>query len=377
MKSIARTVPSSVSKIDLQDQRVGAGSGGSTVLHRRRRREQPAAVLGRAEQRGEAGAGVEAREAAPVDRPVAARRAPPSAGRRSARSPRSGASDQLTRYSRDNTRLVRPGDPDHGRDRRARPRARRRPGETGARLLLHGRDDARGRQTVEEVRARTGSDKLEWHRADLSSLEEVRDLARQIERRHERLDVLVNNAGIGTTLPGDGRASKARTATSCGLPSTTSPGSAHAAAAPLIVRRARAHRQRELRGSGADRLRRRDAGTVLQRYPGVLPEQARAGHVHVRPGRGAPRCERHRELSSSRHLHAHEDGARGRGQPATPLEQGVRAVRRLALDDELDGVTGTYFDGERESRAHGQAYDADARRRLRELSEQLTGRGTG
>ena len=35
-------------------------------------REQPAAVLGRAEERGEAGAGVEAREAEPVDRAVAA-----------------------------------------------------------------------------------------------------------------------------------------------------------------------------------------------------------------------------------------------------------------------------------------------------------------
>jgi hypothetical protein len=63
--------------------------------------------------------------------------------------------------------------------------------------------------------------------------------------------------------------------------------------------------------------------------------------------------------------------------PATPLEQGVRAVRRLAVDAELDGMTGTYFDGERESRAHGQAYDADARRRLRRLSEQLTDPGNG
>jgi hypothetical protein len=42
-------------------------------------------------------------------------------------------------------------------------------------------------------------------------------------------------------------------------------------------------------------------------------------------------------------------------------------------DPALDGVTGTYFNGAREARADGQAYDADARRRLRELSERLVG----
>ena len=37
---------------------------------------------------------------------------------------------------------------------------------------------------------------------------------------------------------------------------------------------------------------------------------------------------------------------------------------RLVADLELDGVTGKYFDRQRESQAHRQAYDADARRRL-------------
>jgi hypothetical protein len=35
-------------------------------------------------------------------------------------------------------------------------------------------------------------------------------------------------------------------------------------------------------------------------------------------------------------------------------------------------VTGRYFDGLEEARAHPQAYRMDARRRLRELSEELT-----
>jgi NAD(P)-dependent dehydrogenase (short-subunit alcohol dehydrogenase family) len=58
--------------------------------------------------------------------------------------------------------------------------------------------------------------------------------------------------------------------------------------------------------------------------------------------------------------------------PLSSLEQGVEAVKRLVVDPDLEPVTGKYFDGEHEARAHPQAYDADARRKLRELSERLT-----
>ena len=46
---------------------------------------------------------------------------------------------------------------------------------------------------------------------------------------------------------------------------------------------------------------------------------------------------------------------------------------RLIAYPALDGVTGKYFDRQRESQAHRQAYDPDARRRLRELSAELLG----
>jgi NAD(P)-dependent dehydrogenase (short-subunit alcohol dehydrogenase family) len=58
-------------------------------------------------------------------------------------------------------------------------------------------------------------------------------------------------------------------------------------------------------------------------------------------------------------------------QPASSLEEGVAATLRLVTDPDLDGVTGHYFDRRLESRAHPQAYDPAARRRLRELSERL------
>src|SRR5919198_6696282 len=75
----------------------------------------------------------------------------------------------------------------------------------GAAVLVHGRDDRRGQKTLEEIRSQTGSDRLEWLRADFSSLAEVGELADRIQAEHEQLHVLVNNAGIGTTLAGEDR----------------------------------------------------------------------------------------------------------------------------------------------------------------------------
>ena len=75
---------------------------------------------------------------------------------------------------------------------------------TGATLLLHGRDETRGQRTLEEIRAQTGNTSLYWYRADFATMSQVRALAERLAREQERLDVLVNNAGIGTTLPGGG-----------------------------------------------------------------------------------------------------------------------------------------------------------------------------
>jgi hypothetical protein len=54
------------------------------------------------------------------------------------------------------------------------------------------------------------------------------------------------------------------------------------------------------------------------------------------------------------------------------VQDGVRATMRLITSPDLDDVTGRYFNGQQEATALAQAYDADARQRLRDLSEQLT-----
>ncbi len=87
-------------------------------------------------------------------------------------------------------------------------------------VLLHGRDEARGQAALEAVRERTGSDALRLYLADLASLDEVRSLADAVLGAEQRLDVLVNNAGIGGER---GSSRRAATATSCASRSTTSP----------------------------------------------------------------------------------------------------------------------------------------------------------
>src|SRR2546428_11806100 len=67
----------------------------------------------------------------------------------------------------------------------------------GATVLLHGRSADRLARAAQEIRQATHNDRLRVYRADFASLDAVRGLAREIERDQPRLDVLVNNAGIG------------------------------------------------------------------------------------------------------------------------------------------------------------------------------------
>src|SRR5690348_1162950 len=73
----------------------------------------------------------------------------------------------------------------------------------GARLIVHGRDKTRAEELISRIQDKGG--KAAYYLADLSSLEEVRTLADAIERDYGRLDVLINNAGIGTSGGDAGR----------------------------------------------------------------------------------------------------------------------------------------------------------------------------
>ena len=66
----------------------------------------------------------------------------------------------------------------------------------GANVVVVGRNQERGEAAVGEIRARSHSESVELMLADLSVQAEVRGLAEEFQGRHDRLDVLVNNAGL-------------------------------------------------------------------------------------------------------------------------------------------------------------------------------------
>ena len=69
-------------------------------------------------------------------------------------------------------------------------------GKAGARVLVHGRNRERGEAVVAAIRGSGGA--AEFLAADLASLAEVRRLAEVVRQSADRLDILINNAGIGT-----------------------------------------------------------------------------------------------------------------------------------------------------------------------------------
>src|SRR6201984_3463562 len=75
----------------------------------------------------------------------------------------------------------------------------RKLGQAGARVLVHGRDADRGARVVADIEASGGA--AAFLAGHLSALAEVRRLADAAQATVDRLDILINNAGIGTAGP--------------------------------------------------------------------------------------------------------------------------------------------------------------------------------
>ncbi|HXV02632.1 MAG TPA: SDR family NAD(P)-dependent oxidoreductase [Gaiellaceae bacterium] len=241
----------------------------------------------------------------------------------------------------------------------------------GATVLVHGRDDRRGRETIDGIRSRTGNDKLHWLRADLASLDEVRALAAAVMGDHPRLDALVNNAGIGAAGPRqesrDGLELRFAVNYLAGYLLTR-------LLLPLLERSAPA---RIVNVSSAGQAPIDFDDVMLERhYSGVqaycqsklaqvmftfdLAEELSDGAVTATALHPATYMPTKMVL---------EGGTR----PISSVAQGVEATLQLVADPQLEGVTGAYFNGRRRAEPHPQANDPDARRRLRSLSDRLSG----
>ena len=245
--------------------------------------------------------------------------------------------------------------------------------ERGWRVLVHGRDRDRGHALVTEIEAAGGT--AEFLPADLSSLVEVRGLANTVTEKTGRLDLLINNAGLGTGGP---RA----------IRQTSADGYELRFALNYLAGFVLTHLLLPLiKGSAPARI---------VNVSSVGQEAIDFDDVMLTRGYSGGRAYMQSKLAQILFTFDLAQRLQGTGvtvnclhpatymattmvreagvTPWTTVEQGAEAIMNLAMSPDLEGRSGLYFDGLRESRANAQAYDAAARAKLRALSLDLAGR---
>jgi NAD(P)-dependent dehydrogenase (short-subunit alcohol dehydrogenase family) len=251
--------------------------------------------------------------------------------------------------------------------------------ERGDTVLVHGRSQERIDATLAEL----PGEGHRGYRADLASLGEVRGLAAEVSEREERLDALVNNAGIGTDVPGGGE--RMESADGHELRFAVNYLAGYLLTRELLPLLERSAPARIVNVSSAgqmpidlddpmiereDSIRAHSAEPSAYGYSGVRAYcQSKLAQILFT----VDLAERLPDGVTVTALHpATYMPTKIVASPASSLEEGVEATMRLVTDPQLEGVSGSYFNGLREQEADSQAYDADARARLRELSERLT-----
>jgi NAD(P)-dependent dehydrogenase (short-subunit alcohol dehydrogenase family) len=242
---------------------------------------------------------------------------------------------------------------------------------TGAHIIVHGRNRERGMEVVREIEEE-GTGSARFYAADLGSLQQVRDLARTIQRDYDRLDVLVNNAGIGSGATQGGRVESADgheltfavnylsgfLLTRMLLPMIVESAPARivnvasAAQTPIDFDDVMLEREGAIsRAYGQSKL-----AQILFTFD--LAEELEGTGVLVNSLHPATFMATNMVISAG-------------VQPRSTVEEGAEAVLNLVTNPDIG--SGGYFNGLRQMRAHDQAYDREARDRLRTLSLELTG----
>ena len=242
----------------------------------------------------------------------------------------------------------------------------------GAALLVHGRDEYRARATCEQLRVEANNERVHVYVADLSSLEAVRRLAAQVEAGEERLDVLVNNAGIALG-EGQRRLSKDGYELTFAV-NYLSHFLLTRLLLPMLERSAPA-RIVNVASIGQAPIDFDDVMLEHSYEPFRAYAQSKLAQIMF-TFELAERLGDSSVTVNALHPATLMDTKMVRdtfGRSMTSVEEGKQATLRLISSPDLDGVTGSYFNGTSEARADEQAYEPEARRSLWELSEALCG----
>ncbi len=241
---------------------------------------------------------------------------------------------------------------------------------SGAHVIVHGRSEERGREVVREIEAE-GAGSATFHAADLASLDEVRRFAETVLAEYDRLDVLVNNAGVWLE-PDDGRV-------------VTEDGYelhfqvnylSHFLLTHLLLPRIQESAPARIVNVASSAQRPIDFDDVM------LEEDYSDGRAYAQSKLAqilfsmklADELEGTEVVVTALHpaTFMDTDMVLSRGaEPRASVNEGADAVMNLVTSGDVE--SGAFFNGLAETEANEQAYDAGSLERLWRLSAELTG----
>jgi NAD(P)-dependent dehydrogenase (short-subunit alcohol dehydrogenase family) len=250
----------------------------------------------------------------------------------------------------------------------------------GMAVHIHGRDAEKLATAAREIAATTGNDRIETHLADFASLAEVRSLADEVAASTDQLHILVNNAGIGSGKPDSVDRSESADGYELRFAVNYLAGFALTLRLLPLLQRSAPARIVNVASIGQAPIDFDDP--MLERsYDGSrayaqskLAQISFTVELEDRLGldAGVTVNSLHPATYMPTKMVLEEIG-----RSVDSLEDGIDNVVRLAVDPELENVSGRFFDRAEESAAAEQAYDPAARTRLWALSEDLTGESLG
>jgi NAD(P)-dependent dehydrogenase (short-subunit alcohol dehydrogenase family) len=249
----------------------------------------------------------------------------------------------------------------------------RRLASQGARILVHGRDRYRGKQVVDQIQA-VGTGSAIFLPADFSSLAEVGRLAKVVAQTGNRLDVLINNAGIGSGAA-TGKRETGRDGYELRFAVNYLAGFLLTRLLLPLMLASRPARIVNVSSLGQHPIDFDDVMLTRAYTGGRAYAQSKLAQImftfdlarELDPATVTANCLHPATYMATTMVQ--QSGV----TPISTVDEGAEAILNLAISDELDGHSGEFCNGLRPSRANAQAYDVPARERLRELSMRLTG----